>query len=97
MTMTGTYEQKRVPEKIRESVINRAGRRCYRCAEYDERPRRMVIHHLDYNETNNQPGNLLYLCHPCHKEIHRASFRPMGWNKHFYQKQQRLKEGAWEA
>jgi 5-methylcytosine-specific restriction endonuclease McrA len=78
------YTQRQVPNNTREAVEKRAGGYCYRCLTKDDRPRKMVIHHLDYDEVNNSLGNLIYLCHSCHRLIHKASLRPTGWNKHFY-------------
>ncbi len=98
MTIDGLYTKTIIPWRLREEVIKRCGDKCYRCDINDERPRQMVIHHLDFNETNNHKGNLIYLCHTCHRAIHGASFRPMGWNKHFYikdqQKQRRLYDSS---
>lgn len=35
------------------------------------------VHHLDHNSTNNDFKNLIPLCQPCHKMIHKTPKRNM--------------------
>jgi 5-methylcytosine-specific restriction endonuclease McrA len=88
------YRSSWITPKTRESVMKRAEGKCYRCGNYNEGQWKMAIHHLDFDSFNNQEGNLIYLCRPCHTIIHRATFRPRGWDKYNYNKQHQPKGGS---
>lgn len=59
-------------QSIRLAVISR-DRVCQDCGEWDERPRCMHAHHVDFDETNHALSNLLLLCVKCHRARHSGS------------------------
>lgn len=52
-------------EKLRERIRKRDGRECVLCGGRDE-DRKLQVHHIDYDKTNNNPENLVSLCLSCH-------------------------------
>ena len=38
------------------------------------------VHHIDYDKRNNDPGNLITLCHSCHSK---TNFNRQYWQNHF--------------
>ena len=51
-------------------ILYRADRRelCTLCRIKDKRV--LAVHHVDKNRRNNSVGNLVWLCHNCHHEVH---------------------------
>ena len=49
---------------------------------------RLVVHHIDFNDTNNLPENLITLCRPCHRYFH-SKFHVD------YKKEESLQNGHW--
>ncbi len=62
--------------KLKEIIRKRDGYRCQECFRHQDelfvntksgiRPRKLYIHHIDYNKRNNNPQNLVSLCLSCH-------------------------------
>lgn len=46
---------------------------CEKCGEcyFPDYPGNVGVHHKDMDKTNNDPSNLMVLCWPCHRELHR--------------------------
>lgn len=42
-----------------------------------ERKRKLIVHHIDGNHTNNDPKNMITLCTGCHSAFHRLDY----WDK----------------
>ena len=40
------------------------------CCTTCDRKNRLLIHHIDLNEENNEEENLVVLCKPCHDTLH---------------------------
>lgn len=51
--------------EISKSIRRRDGV-CQRCGS----PDRLSVHHIDTDKTNNDPGNLITYCWPCHRRVH---------------------------
>ena len=61
-----------VPESIVQDVVLKSARRCALCyAEGKDEPQPGVIAHIDGNEKNNEPDNLIFLCF-AHRKIVRS-------------------------
>jgi hypothetical protein len=52
-------------EQKREQIRERDGRSCLMCHE-KENGKKLHVHHVDYNKSNNDTTNLVSLCHHCH-------------------------------
>ena len=52
-------------ERRREQIRERDGRSCRMCHE-KENGKKLHVHHVDYNKSNNDMTNLVSLCHHCH-------------------------------
>ncbi len=50
---------------------------CARCGQDDNRV--LAVHHKDKDHTNNQPSNLLWLCHNCHYLVHHDKQEAVGF------------------
>jgi hypothetical protein len=48
--------------------------KCSRCG-YDEFPCGIDVHHIDKNRQNNKRENLLLLCSPCHRALHKGLWK----------------------
>ncbi len=57
--------------KLRDAVIARDGCACQKC----DGTNNLLVHHVDGNDRNNDLGNLITLCIPCHLWLH----RPVEW------------------
>jgi len=53
--------------EVRSLVFKRDNNKCQMCANKDK----LVIHHLDDNDLNNELNNLIVLCTNCHLDLHR--------------------------
>ena len=59
--------------RIRKIVYERDGNTCQRCGVGE----RLLIHHLDNNDRNNNLTNLIVLCSPCHLTLHRPTSKQL--------------------
>lgn len=50
---------------------------CVRCRLNDERI--LAVHHKDKDHKNNEPSNLMWLCHNCHYLIHHDKSEATGY------------------
>jgi len=53
---------------LREIIKNLLGHHCYLCGHEGMT---LNIHHLDGNPRNNNLRNIVLLCSPCHRKVHR--------------------------
>jgi hypothetical protein len=53
-----------------KAIAQQSGKDITHCQICKESPRRIEIHHIDGNQSNNNPRNLGVLCSFCHQSIH---------------------------
>lgn len=78
----GGYDKKGYPrdqwtETLKLSIRQRDGFKCRVCGVPElECETNLDVHHIDYNKQNNDPQNLIALCHSCHSKtnIHRDNW-----------------------
>ncbi len=64
-------------KNIRKKILKRDEDKCRICfKEYY-----LHVHHIDYDRLNNKDSNLVTLCEPCHRAVHRQGYRP--WNEDY--------------
>lgn len=64
--------------KLREKIRKRDNYECCLCGKTeDDSPRRLSVHHIDYDKKNNSEENLITLCRGCHTKTnsHRETFK----------------------
>lgn len=72
--------------EYREDLMERDGFQCL-SPLCDDTANVILLHHIDYDNTNNHPWNLITLCTTCHLvRIHRASYARRQWWKNVLQK-----------
>lgn len=76
-----------IPEELREQIRKRDNYRCQQCFRHQDelftktgRKRKLDTHHIDFDETNDNPNNLISLCHVCHNQ---TQFNRKNWIKYF--------------
>jgi hypothetical protein len=61
-----------IPEHTRTHILQRSQ---YKCENPDcNSNTKPEIHHIDNDNSNNNPRNLIALCHPCHNAPHNNKF-----------------------
>ncbi len=79
----GTFYPPEFNEKLRETVRDRDDRQCKMCQiKEDSLCRKLDVHHIDYNRDNNNPDNLIALCHSCHAKTS-APIGRVEWSEYF--------------
>jgi hypothetical protein len=74
MYETETSEREPLPPDLREHILKRAH---YKCENPDCREHiKPHIHHIDCDNSNNRPGNLIALCPNCHTKAHHGVGSP---------------------
>ena len=69
-------------ENLKEVIRNRDRRECQICGKTElENGNKLDCHHIDYNKKNNDPKNLISLCHICHTKTGRSRDY---WINYFY-------------
>ena len=61
---------------IRKAILARDSWACRICAG-DGDGAALNVHHIDSDRTNNDPANLVTLCAPCHRAVHRDGYKPI--------------------
>lgn len=51
-------------------ALEHYGKNCQECGIYDDRLKKMHVHHIDHDRLNNKLDNLMVLCAKCHKAKH---------------------------
>lgn len=72
-------------ETLRRSIRERDNYICKLCGktqieELEEKGYKMTVHHIDYDKKNNNPNNLISLCHSCHLK---TNFNRDYWTNYF--------------
>lgn len=74
-------------KKLKEQIRKRDGYRCQECFREQSElrtknnmPRKLSIHHIDFNKKNNNPSNLISLCLNCHSQ---TQFDRDSWSNYF--------------
>lgn len=73
-------------EGLKEMIRERDDRICQICGKLEIEDRndgygRLCIHHIDYDKNNNDPRNLISLCHDCHVK---TNFNRDIWKDNLY-------------
>ena len=53
--------------QIKKLILQRDERKCLKCNS----DKKLIVHHIDKNDTNNELTNLVTLCNACHLDLHR--------------------------
>lgn len=61
---------------LKKKVKERDGTGCVHCGQ---KRRRMDVHHIDHDATNNTLENLVLLCQKCHSHYHQSSLASVQW------------------
>lgn len=59
-----------------EAILKRDNHICQKCEKGA-----ILIHHIDKDNSNNNPSNLVALCNSCHLDLHREKERSKGTKK----------------
>jgi len=57
----------------------------------------LIVHHLDENPANNQVGNLILLCYPCHTVHHKSEETPYPWFADYARQASESMTSRWKA
>jgi len=72
-------------EDLKEVIRNRDRRKCQVCEKTElENKQKLDAHHIDYDKKNNNPNNLISLCHNCHSK---TNFNREYWVDYFKQEE----------
>jgi hypothetical protein len=68
--MPSNSKRKRLPSDLEAAVLDKCRRRCCVCftVDGDDAEKRGQLAHLDHNPSNDDPGNLVFLCIPHHDQ-----------------------------
>lgn len=70
--------------ELRELIRKRDNYQCKVCGKKEinliEYHRKLPVHHIDYDKTNDNPNNLITLCHSCHSK---TGFNRESWQSYF--------------
>jgi 5-methylcytosine-specific restriction endonuclease McrA len=73
--------------ELREKIRKRDNYTCQECGlrqkELKTFHKKLPVHHIDYDKTNNDPMNLITLCIGCHSK---TRWEKKDWTNHFRQK-----------
>ena len=70
-------------EDLKEVIRNRDRRKCVICEKTElENGEKLTVHHIDYEKLNNNPNNLISLCHSCHSK---TNYNKDYWINYFKQ------------
>lgn len=58
-------KRQKIPDEIKQAVLDIFGRRCGICGEVDG----LHIHHVDKDATHNDIENLFLCCYMCHAYV----------------------------
>ena len=67
--------------ELKEQIRKRDNYTCQKCGKtQDELDRKLDVHHIDYDKTNNRPENLISLCGSCHMK---TNYNREDWIEYF--------------
>lgn len=61
-------------KSIRAAIVKRDDGCCRIC----NKNYYLHVHHIDWDRSNNKDSNLVTLCEPCHRAVHKEGYKP--WN-----------------
>ncbi len=65
--------------ELKESIRKRDNYICQNCSKIqEEHHRKLDVHHIDGDDTNNDPENMITLCNSCHKTAQEKLFKLKG-------------------
>jgi 5-methylcytosine-specific restriction endonuclease McrA len=68
-------------DNLRRQIRSRDNYTCQKCgATQEELGRKLDVHHIDYDKTNNNSENLICLCNVCHTK---TNFNRVYWEEYF--------------
>ena len=74
-------------DKLKEYIRKRDNYRCQECFRHQDelytksgRKYKLMVHHIDYDKTNNRENNLVSLCRNCHIQ---TNFSREDWMRYF--------------
>jgi endogenous inhibitor of DNA gyrase (YacG/DUF329 family) len=71
-------------KKLKEKIRKRDRYTCQECGEtQQESHRKLSIHHIDFNKTNNKENNLISLCGHCHSK---TQYDRENWTQYYQKK-----------
>jgi len=71
-------------KQLKELIRMRDGYACRKCGRLEILgPKKLCIHHIDYDKKNSLPDNLITLCDRCNKQV---NFNRKKWTIYFQQK-----------
>ena len=59
---------KNFTKELKQSILKRDNHKCQDPNCNIEYPKKLDVHHIDYNKQNNDPNNLVVLCNSCHSK-----------------------------
>lgn len=75
---------------LKEAIRQRDGYKCQICGCSElENIRKLPVHHIDYDKTNNHPDNLIALCDGCHSK---TGVNRQKWIRYFARKNEKVKD-----
>ena len=74
----GCYRYIRAFEQIRPQILERDDNTCQLCNKPGDN-----IHHINYERLDNDPGNLVTLCHRCHMGTNNGDENRANWQAYF--------------
>jgi hypothetical protein len=64
-------------DRLKEDIRKRDDFKCQKCfihqdnlKDANNKPYKLIVHHIDFNKTNNAQRNLISLCRECHLKTH---------------------------
>ena len=63
------YKNNQELSLVRQGIFERDKFQCQKCEATND----LLLHHLDKNNKNNNPRNLITLCGKCHLNLHRPT------------------------
>jgi len=61
-------------QKLKFSLMQKYGFFCKKCKSQND----LCLHHINWNDEDNRPENLIILCRSCHRKVH--AFIPLSEN-----------------
>ena len=74
----GTYGYVEAFRRIRKHILERDNHTCQLCGELGDN-----VHHINYKRLNNDPGNLITLCHKHHMGTNNGDKNRASWQAYF--------------
>ena len=70
----GRVEREELDDEFKEKIRQSRDRECEKCGKHESvQERRLCVHHVDEDPSNNELDNLKVLCDSCHTSLHAGS------------------------